>query len=137
MNSRILTFFLHSLDITNLAMRYKTRCKPWLGFLAAQLFLNRMSAPIGIACSVFNCLSEQNVRYKKFKRWLSNKSKLAGRYEDGKNISSKKLQIKTNLDKAPYFLRYKASITWIVMQYQNYDSFRCPKANFVLQFFHI
>ena len=111
MNARILTFFLHSVDITNLAMRYKTICKPRLGFLAAQLFLNRMSAPIGIACSVFNCLSEQNVRYKKFKRWLSNKSKLAGRYEDGQNISSKKLQIKTNFDKPPYFLRYKASIT--------------------------
>ena len=46
------------------------------------------------------------------------KSKLAGWHEDGKNISSKKSQIKTNLDNASDFLKYKASIIRSVMQVQ-------------------
>ena len=63
MNVRKLTFFLHSLDITNLTMRYKT-------ILVAQLFLNRMSAPsfldlkIGIACTDLNRLSENRCEIK-------------------------------------------------------------------------
>ena len=39
------------------------------------------------------------MRCKKFKMYLV-KSKLPGRHEDGKNFSSKKLQIKTNPDNA-------------------------------------
>ena len=56
--------YLHSIDITNLRMRYKTLHKPWLGFLVAQLFLNRMSATssldlqIIIVWAVCNRLSE-------------------------------------------------------------------------------
>ena len=34
------------------------------------------------------------------------------------NISSKNLQIKTNLDNATGILKYKASIIWSVMQFQ-------------------
>ena len=62
---------------------------------------------------------------------------LAGWHEDGKNISSKKLQIKTNLNNATNILKYKANIIWSVMQFQILLFFSLPKANFVLQFFHI
>ena len=46
------------------------------------------------------------------------KSKVAGRHEDGKNVSPKKLQIKTNPDNdTDYILKEKASITLSVMQF--------------------
>ena len=57
-----------------------------------------------------------DVRCKKFKMYLG-KSKLASRHEDGKNVSCKILQIKTNPDNATdYILKCKASANWIVMQ---------------------
>ena len=46
------------------------------------------------------------------------KSKLAGWHEDGKNIFSKKLQIKTNFDNATGILKNKANIIWSVKQFQ-------------------
>ena len=50
-----------------------------------------------------------DVRCKKFKMYLG-KSKLASRHEDGKNVSCKILQIKTNPDNATdYILKCKAS----------------------------
>ena len=55
-------FFIHSLD--NKFLYYKMLHKPWLGFLAAYLFLNGISAPssldlqIGIVSTVRNRLSE-------------------------------------------------------------------------------
>ena len=52
---------------------------------------------IGIVSTVRNGLSE-NGREIKEKEDVSRKSKLASRHEDGKNVSSKKLQIKNNPD---------------------------------------
>ena len=46
------------------------------------------------------------MRDKKKLRCSYRKSKLVGWHEDGKNISSKKLQIKTDLDNARDFLKY-------------------------------
>ena len=51
----------------------------------------------------------------------------------------KKIQIKTNSDNTKdNILKLKADIIWSVMQFQIFFcSFRCLKANFVLQLFHI
>ena len=62
MIARKLAFFLHNLN--NKFLYYKTLHKPWLGFPAAQLFLNRVSAQssldlqIAMASTVRNRLSE-------------------------------------------------------------------------------
>ena len=71
-------------------MHYKTLCKPWLKFLAAQLFLNCITAIAWVIIDVryknLGCISLVKV------------TKQVGRYEDGKNIFSKNLQIKTYTD---------------------------------------
>ena len=62
MIARKLAFHLHNLD--NKFLYYKTLHKPYLGFPAAQLFLNRISAQssldlqIGMASTVPNFLTE-------------------------------------------------------------------------------
>ena len=62
MVARKLAFLLHNLD--NKFLYYKTLHKPLLGFLAAQLLLNRISAPssldlqIGYVSTVRNRLRE-------------------------------------------------------------------------------
>ena len=62
MIARKLVSFLHDLNVTILAIRYKT----WLEFIAAELFLNDISAPIiswleiGIVLTIGNRLSKWN-----------------------------------------------------------------------------
>ena len=57
----------------------------------------------------------------------SHESKLASRHEDGKNVSSKILQIKTNPDDATgNILKYKASVNWSVMQFRELLFFPLP-----------
>ena len=63
----------------------------------------------------------------------SHKSNLAGRHEDGE-----KMQIITNSNNAvDNTLKYKASIFEGWCNFKYCHSFGWPKANFVLQFFHI
>ena len=101
-------------------MRYKTIRKPWLEFVA-QLFLNRMSVQsyiglkIDIACTNLNRLSENRCEIKDV-------AIVKASYHVGMKMAKislqKRLQIKTNLDNATDFLKYKASIIWSVMQVQ-------------------
>ena len=68
-------------------MRYKTIRKTWLEFLVAQLFLNRMSAPIISWLEDWYCLHRsQSSKWK----YMWDKRNLRRWHEDGKNISSKK-----------------------------------------------
>ena len=64
---------------------------------------------------------------------VSRKSRLASTHEDGKNVSSKKLQIKTNLDNVTdnNFEVLKQVLNEVCFKY--YYSFRYSKANFELQ----
>ena len=90
----------------------------------AQLFLNHVSVPspldlkTGIFCAVRYGLSEN--RCEMLEIWdVSRKSMQAGRHEDGKNVSSKKLQFKTNPDNPKdNILKFKAGIIWSVVQFQ-------------------
>ena len=126
-----LFFFLHSLDITNLAMRYKTICKPWLGFLVTQLILNRMSAPsslvlkICIACTVL-------IR-------LSGNTREIYEIQIQSPPKKKKNKLKPILTTLQSFWSIRQVLfdieVWCNFKYCY--SFRCPKANFVLQFFHV
>ena len=53
-------------------------------------------------------------------------------------MSSKKLQIEVNSDNGTdNILKYKVSIICNVMQFQILSFFLLPKANFMLQLFHI
>ena len=65
---------------------------------------------------------------------VRNLSKQASTYKDGKNASSKKLQIKANPNNATGNI-LKLLKVWYNIKY--YYSFCYPKTNFVLQFFHI
>ena len=80
-----------------------------------------------------------DVRCKNPKMHFLKANKPAGRHEDSKNVSSKKIQIKTNFDNTKdNILKYKAGIIWKVMQFQIwFYSFHYLKANFLLQLFQI
>ena len=123
-----LLFFLHSSDNKFLCfLCNQTLHKPWLGFLAPQLFLDCISPPYS---------RDLQIDWYCFHSWDSFLVR-ASRQEDSKNTSDKK-----NYKLKPIQITLQTTF-WSKMQvlievcFKYYYSFRYPKPIFVFHFFHI
>ena len=131
--------FFSATSITNLYVIKHYTNLDW-NFLHPQLFLNCISAPpsldlkIGIVSTIPNRLGGNRCKMQE----RSRKSKLASRHEDGKNMSPQKYYklkpILMTLQATFWSIRQVLIEVWC--NFENYYFFRCPKANFVLVFFH-
>ena len=123
MNARILAFFLNSLDVTNLIIHYKNNMQTLIGIPCGSTVYKSHVCPIISWLEDWYCLhSSQLYKWKQMwdkrnSRYSYRKGKLAGWHEHNKNISSKKLRIKTNFDNLQVFWRI-IQVLWSVMQFQ-------------------